>query len=122
MDRLLHRVEQINILGITGKLEQVLALLGQAIEDAEVKKLSDQTSNVLTELLALRERFSALVDDTRPVLGETRKALETIRATVDRVGKTTGYGVCRRYSPNPSEHSGFSATAFRSLGNTCPTP
>ncbi|ACN17975.1 ABC-type transporter, periplasmic substrate-binding protein [Desulforapulum autotrophicum HRM2] len=78
LDRIMKKLEDINIQGVLAELQSVIALSAAKLDNANIKEISTQTATLLREIRTTNARLAELFDST-----QTKGLMNDARAAVN---------------------------------------
>ncbi len=73
VDKILEKLEEINIQGITTNLESILVSVNKMLDDAKLANITKQTGNLLVGLRETNKRLSPLLSDASATMATIRR-------------------------------------------------
>ncbi len=73
VDKILEKLEEINIQGITTNLESILVSVNKMLDDAKLANITKQTGNLLVRLRETNKRLSPLLSDASATMATIRR-------------------------------------------------
>ena len=89
MERIMKRLEQINIEAITGGLERTVAALSKTTEGLDLKGITEQTEKLVEEVRQTNQHIQKVIDkdQVKSILADAAKTTATTRQIVERTEK-----------------------------------